>query len=117
MYNNSLHIHLTKSVYIYFRPHLNNSERETCARSRLRRTLKIGSHILKLVTHVKFLGVIINEHLSWDYHLDYLKKKLLSSIVVIKRIKQFIPKSEYSKIYNALFKSHLSYCISSWGAT
>ena len=65
-------------------------------------------------THVKFLGVIIDESLSWDYHIDYLKKKLLSSIVVIKRIKQFIPKSEYIEIYNALFTSHLSYCISSW---
>jgi len=29
---------------------------------------------------------------------------------------KFIPESEYHKIYNALFKSHLSYCISSWGA-
>ena len=115
MYSNKLHINLTKSVYIHFRPHLNNSERETCARSRLRRTLKIESHVLKQVTHVKFLGVIIDESLSWDYHIDYLKKKLVSSIVVIKRIKQFIPKSEYIKIYNALFKSHLSYCISSWG--
>ena len=26
-----------------------------------------------------------------------------------------IPDTEYLKIYNALFKSHLSYCISSWG--
>ena len=34
---------------------------------------------------------------------------------MIKRIIKFIPKSEYIKIYNGLFKSHLSYCISSWG--
>ena len=35
---------------------------------------------------------------------------------MIKRIIKFIPKSEYMKIYDALFKSHLSYCISCWGA-
>ena len=35
---------------------------------------------------------------------------------MIKRIIKFVPKSEYRKIYDALFKSHLSYCISSWGA-
>ena len=34
---------------------------------------------------------------------------------MIKRIIKFIPKSEYNKIYDALFKSHLTYCISSWG--
>ena len=26
-----------------------------------------------------------------------------------------IPETEYMTIYNALFKSHLSYCISCWG--
>ena len=26
----------------------------------------------------------------------------------------FIPKDKYLKIYNALFKSHISNCISSW---
>ena len=33
---------------------------------------------------------------------------------MIKRIK-FIPRSEFKKIYDALFKSHMSYCISSCG--
>ena len=35
---------------------------------------------------------------------------------MIKRVIKFIPKAEYSKIYDALFKSHMTYCISSWGA-
>ena len=34
---------------------------------------------------------------------------------MLKRITKFIPKSEHMKLYDALFKSHLSYCISSWG--
>ena len=34
---------------------------------------------------------------------------------MIKRICRYIPKSEYLKIYNALFMSHLTYCISCWG--
>ena len=28
---------------------------------------------------------------------------------------KFIPKSEYLKLYDALFKSHITYCISCWG--
>ena len=35
MYINQLHINLTKSAYIHFHPHLNLSERETCARTRI----------------------------------------------------------------------------------
>ena len=101
MYSNQLHINLTKSVFIHFRPHLNSTERQTCARAR------VENHRLKRVTEVKFLGVIIDENISWEPQINHLKKKLMSSI--IKQIKQFIPKNEYLKIYNSLFKSHISY--------
>ena len=60
--------------------------------------------------------MIIDEKLNWEGHVEFLTQKLNSSIVMIKRIIKFIPKSEYMKIYDALFKSHLSYCISSWGS-
>ena len=70
----------------------------------------------KKVDKVKFLGIIIDDKLNWEPHVDHLAQKLKSSIIMIKRIIKFIPNSEYNKIYDALFKSHLSYCISSWGA-
>ena len=117
MYSNKLHINITKSCYIHFSPHIN---RMTCARVRpFTKTnnlnLYLGGKLLKKVDKVKFLGVIIDEELSWEGHIDHLEAKLNSSIVMIKRIKQFIPKSEYLKIYNALFLSHLTYCVSCWG--
>ena len=110
---------MNKSVHMHFRPNLNASERLTCAKVRKNGSeniLKIGNKKLKKVDKVKFLGVIIDNKLNWEPHVDHLTKKLNSSIVLIKRIMKFIPKSEYMKIYDALFKSHLSYCISSWGA-
>ena len=70
---------------------------------------------MKKVKEVKFLGVIIDDELSWGPQINYLREKLISSIVIIKRIKKFIPVTEYLKLYNALFESHISYCISSWG--
>ena len=118
MFVNQLHINCSKSVYMYFRPHMNRNERQTCTRTRefgSEKTLKLNGHKLKKVDKVKFLGVIIDERLTWEPQIDYIKEKLISSIVVIKRIRKFIPESQYIKIYNALFKSHLSYCISCWG--
>ena len=53
--------------------------------------------------------------MKWEDHIDHLKQKLKLSIVMIKRIKKFIPKNEYLKLYNALFIPHLTYCISVWG--
>ena len=49
--------------------------------------------------------------LTWETQIEYLKDKLLSSIVVIKRSRKFIPEFKYLGLYNSLFKSHISYCI------
>ena len=116
---NQLHINMGKSVHMHFRPSLNASERLTCARTReygSENVLKLGNQKLKRVDKVKLLGVIIDDKLNWEEHVQHMTQKLNSSIVMIKRIIKFIPKSEYLKIYDALFKSHLSYCISCWGA-
>ena len=100
---------------MHFRPNLNITERLTCARVR-ENVLKLGNKKLKKVDKVTFLGVIIDDHLNWEPHIQHMTQKLKSSIIMIKRIIKFIPKSEYITIYDALFKSHLCYCISSWVA-
>ena len=87
MYSNQVHINLTKSVFIQFRPHRNSTERQTFARAKVEKSLQLANHRLKCVTGVKFLGVIIDENISWEPQINKLKKKLISSIIVIKRIK------------------------------
>ena len=49
---------------MHFRPHLNQSERQTCARTRIDESLKLANYKLKRVTEVKFLGVVIDDRLS-----------------------------------------------------
>lgn len=115
---NELHINMTKCTYMHFRPRYNNEERQTCARTRIisdEPALHLNGVKLKKVVKTRFLGVMIDDKLNWDAQLSHLDTKLKTSIVMIKRISKFIPKSEYLKIYNALFQSHLSYCISCWG--
>ena len=114
---NQLHINVTKSCFIHFKPDLSRAQ-QTCARVRIlnrNHTLNLNGKKLKKVQSTKFLGVVIDEQMSWEPHLEHLSAKLNSCIVTIKRIKNCIPTSEYMKIYNALFLSHLSYCISCWG--
>lgn len=118
LFNNQLHINTTKSVYMYFRPNLSSNERQSCARAKAydrNKCLYLNGQKIKKLDKVKFLGVIIDDKLTWEAQIEHVKQKLNSSIVIIKRIKKFIPESEYLKLYNALFKSHISYCISCWG--
>ena len=46
----------------------------------------------------------------------HLEQKFNSCIITIKRIKKFIPKDRYKKLYHTLFESHLRYGITSWGS-
>ena len=118
MVANELHINMDKCKYMHFRPRCSNDERQTCARTRLinnEPTLKLLGKKIQKVDKVRFLWVIIDDELNWEAQISHLETKLKSSIVMIKRIKKFIPNSEYSKIYNALFESHITYCITCWG--
>ena len=81
---NELHMNSGKSVHMYFHPNFSNNARMTCARTRSTfYQLKVMGKKLKQVDVVKFLGVLIDEDLTWEPHIEHLRKKLNASIVVI----------------------------------
>jgi len=51
----------------------------------------------------KFVGLHLDEHLSWDYHLIELNKKLSSSYFALKSVKNILPVKIRKTIYNTLF--------------
>ena len=55
-------------------------------------SLSVNRQKVKKADKVKFLGVIIDENLTWDDQIKHLENKLLATIVLIKRIKKFILK-------------------------
>ena len=61
-------------------------------------SLKLCNKKIEKVSKVKFLGVIIDDKMEWEDHIDHLQQKLKLSLVMIKRIKKFIPKNEYLKM-------------------
>ena len=77
--------------------------------------LRINGLKIPQVHSTKFLGLVIDDRLSWEDHVSHLENKLKSSLVVIKRIIKYIPQFQYMNIYNSLFLSHLTYGISVWG--
>ena len=109
---------MAKCAHMYFRPNLNYRGRMKCARSECydpTLTLSVNGQKVKQVDKIKLLGVIIDDQLSWNDRIKYVENKLMSTIVLIKRKKKFIPSSHYFKIYHSLLKSHLTYGISpSW---
>ena len=67
------------------------------------------------VSETKFLGVIIDNKLTWSAHIGSLVKKLRCCTGQLNRIKNFIPSSLHKNLYHTLFESHLVYGITVWG--
>jgi hypothetical protein len=66
-------------------------------------------------TESKILGVIIDQNLTFKSHLAQIKKKLASFLFIFNQIRSKIPTQVAWHLYNAIFKSHLVYCILIWG--
>ena len=77
--------------------------------------LLFNGRIIKKVIETKFLGVIVDENLSWKPHIAKLNKKLKSACGRLYRIINCLPSHLHKQIYHSLFESHLTYGISVWG--
>ena len=65
--------------------------------------------------YFKFVGVYIDEHLSWDHHINAIRSKLSCTNFAISKIKRIVPEKVKLYVYNSLFKSQISYCLEVWG--
>ena len=69
---------------------------------------------LKQVNTCKFLGLTINEHLSWKPHMQWLLQKLRCSYHLMNKVKQYLDKSSLLTLHHSLFNSYVQYCVISW---
>ena len=70
--------------------------------------------VVKRVAHAKSLGIVVDEYLSWDKHIDYISKKLKRNIGVIKRVCPVISKGSLITLYRTLVERYLRYGNSIW---
>ncbi len=64
---------------------------------------------------VKFLGILIDENLTWKEHLSHINKKISRALFSLKQVKHVLPKRCMKTLYYSLIHPHLSYGILAWG--
>ena len=77
--------------------------------------IQIDSINISKVEFTKFLGVIIDQKLTWKQHISYLALKLSKSIGILNRLKYKLPKRCLLTLYYSLVYPHLTYCNIIWG--
>jgi len=84
-------------------------------------SLKINGVPLKQISNnhdeksSKFLGVLLDESLSWKGHLNYVNAKISRALFAIKQIKNILPISSLRTLYHSMIHPHISYGILAWG--
>jgi hypothetical protein len=76
--------------------------------------INIDKFELERVKHTKFLGVIINEKLTWDDHISLVCNKVSKHIGVLRRIKHKIPVTLLRSLYYTLIHPYFDYCNIIW---
>ena len=77
--------------------------------------LKINGTSISRTKEFDFLGLLINETLNWNSHMNKIGHKLSKTIGIFKRLHKLLPICTLLLMYNSLFLPHLNYSILAWG--
>lgn len=98
---NRLSLNLKKSVYtIFTKPSFYYI---------IPKELKFNYSVIQKVASVKFLGLIVDEHLTWHKHILAVCEKIAPISGILKRLKRSLPISCLLNVYYAFMHSHLMY--------
>jgi hypothetical protein len=77
--------------------------------------LVCNNNVITEVSHIKFLGLIMDDTLSCNLHIDMVIKRLTSVCYMIRAVKPYMSFSSLIMIYYSLYHSVLAYGILFWG--
>ena len=105
---NRLSLNISKTNYILF-------GRRRCIADAV--SITMDKSPISRVKVTKFLGVNIDEQLTWKDHISVVKSKLSKTIGIIYRASNFFNQSSLFTLYCSLFLPYMTYCLEIWGNT
>jgi hypothetical protein len=79
--------------------------------------LEINKSRVDRVSEVVFLGVVLDECLSWKPHISLISNKISNSVAIIFKASFCLSKAALRILYFSLVYPYLQYCIIVWGST
>ena len=110
---NKLTLNIKKSNFVIFRPYQkrlayqpklymfdNEKSKYVCLESKV---------------YIKYLGVLVDQHLSWKYHIDSVVTKISKNVGLIAKLRHSVPRPILLNIYKSLVHPYLTYGLAAWG--
>ena len=80
-------------------------------------TLAIDNISIHRESVIKFLGVYIDENITWKHHINVISTKISKSIGILYNARQILDKNLLKQLYFALIHNYLNYANVAWGST
>ena len=107
--SNKLHINIGKTIGMLFHTRQKRVNIDT-------NLIVIDGNIIPFTNNTKFLGINIDNNLTWKAHINYISTKISKGVGVLLRLS-----NELSYIliliYNTILLPYLTYCCIIWGFT
>ena len=107
---NKLTLNLDKSNFCIFRSVKNKNKP-------IPESIKFGDKQIYRVSHIKYLGLYLDEHLSFSYHINEVCKSLRKYFPVFYNIRRYLNNAHIKAIYYSMIYSKIKYGILTYGLT
>ena len=104
--HNQLSLNVGKTQFMIF------SKRKVNVKEKV----QINGTLLEQVSQASFLGIIVDDKLSWKAQINQVNKKVSKSIGILYKVRHVFSKSLKLKIYNTFVLPHLTYCNIVWAS-
>ena len=105
---NKLSINITKTKFMIFQSrqkYLQNSDIQ----------IKIKNKPVGQVCSFNFLGIILDQHLNWNEHINHTSITISRYVGIFCKLKHYLPLYILRTLYNSLVLPQLTYRILAWG--
>jgi hypothetical protein len=104
---NKLSLNVNKTHYMVISP----------PRTKPTYTIKLNINNIEIhsVTHTKFLGVMLDNKLSWIPLIQYISTKLSKNIGILSKARRYLEVKSLICLYYSFIYPYIVYCISVWG--
>src|SRR5215813_7459052 len=78
-------------------------------------SINYNNRPLQSCKSTRFLGIFLDDTLSWKNHINHVCQKIATGIYYILKARHIFPKRILHSLYISFIETHLTYGIESWG--
>jgi len=78
-------------------------------------TVKINDNTISQTSSTKYLGVYIDDKLTWSNDIANLEKTISRSVEIFYRLRRYLNERALKSLYFSIVYSHLQDAIGAWG--